>query len=98
MVPPTTDGVVTRATRSFAAQVYQAHVIISDNCSGDISYAVPGDASWDSGDGTIAASCLNAGNTASFGDDADGDLYVVDLNGRILLLRTNTIFADGFGN
>ncbi len=70
----------------------------SDNCSGDIYYAVPGGASWDGGNGTIATSGLNAGNTSSFGDDANGNLYVVDLNGRILLLQTDTIFADGFGN
>lgn len=70
----------------------------SDNCSGDIYYAVPGGASWDSGNGTIAASGLNAGNTSSFGDDASGNLYVVDLSGRILLLQTDTIYADGFGN
>lgn len=70
----------------------------SDNCSGDIYYAVPGGASWDGGNGTIAASGLNAGNTSSFGDDASGNLYVVDLSGRILLLQTDTIYADGFGN
>lgn len=70
----------------------------SDNCSGDIYYASPGGASWDGGNGTIAATGLNAGNTSSFGDDANGNLYVVDLNGRILLLQTDTIFADGFGN
>jgi len=69
----------------------------SDNCSGDIYYAVPGGASWDGGNGTIAATGLNAGNTSSFGDDASGNLYVVDLNGRILRLQTDTIFADGFG-
>ncbi|HSN00691.1 MAG TPA: PQQ-dependent sugar dehydrogenase [Rudaea sp.] len=70
----------------------------SDNCSGDIYYAEPGGASWDGGNGTIAASGLNAGNTSSFGDDANGNLYVVDLNGRILLLQTDTVFTDGFGN
>ncbi|HTI95486.1 MAG TPA: hypothetical protein VL425_03135, partial [Rudaea sp.] len=89
---------MTRATKPFTAQVHQAHIILSDNCSGDIYYAVPGGATWDGGNGTIAASGLNAVNTSSFGDDANGDLYVADLNGRILLLQTDTIFADGFDN
>jgi glucose/arabinose dehydrogenase len=70
----------------------------SDNCSGDIYYALPGGANWDGGNGSIATTGLNAGSTSSFGDDANGNLYVVDLSGRILVLRTDTIFADGFGN
>lgn len=68
----------------------------SDNCSGDIYYATPGGASWDGGNGTIAATGLNGGNVSSFGDDASGNLYAVDLNGRVLLLQTDTIFANGF--
>lgn len=69
----------------------------SDNCSGDIYYATPGGAAWDGGNGTIATTGLNGGSVSSFGDDANGDLYVVDLNGRVLLLTTDTIFRDGFG-
>lgn len=69
----------------------------SDNCSGDIYYAMPGGASWDGGNGTIATTGLNGGSVSSFGDDGNGNLYVVDLNGRVLLLQTDTIFTDGFG-
>lgn len=69
----------------------------SDNCSGVIYYATPGGAAWDGGNGTLAASVLNGGSVSSFGDDANGNLYVVDLNGRILQLTTDTIFIDGFG-
>ncbi len=68
----------------------------SDNCTGIIYYAVPGGSAWDNGDDTPVSTGLSAGNTSSFGDDANGNLYVVDLNGRILLLQTDTIFVDGF--
>jgi glucose/arabinose dehydrogenase len=68
----------------------------SDNCSGDIYYAVPGGSAWDGGNGAITATGLNGGSVSSFGEDADGNLYVVDLNGRILQLGTDTIFVDGF--
>lgn len=71
----------------------------SDYCTGDIYYAAPKPpgTSWDSGNGTITSTGLNAGSTASFGDDGNGNVYVVDLNGRVLMLQTDTIFADGFG-
>lgn len=80
-----------------SSQSLRGTYFYSDNCSGDIYYATPGGASWDGGNGTITATGLNGGNVSSFGDDANGNLYVVDLNGRILLLQTDTIFADGFG-
>lgn len=71
----------------------------SDYCTGDVYYAAPKPlgTSWDNGNGTITPTGLNAGSTASFGDDGNGNVYVVDLNGRVLMLQTDTIFADGFG-
>jgi glucose/arabinose dehydrogenase len=79
-----------------SSQALRGTYFYSDNCTGDIYYATPTGASWDNGDGTILSTGLNGGNVSSFGEDQDGNLYVVDLGGRLFRLQTDTIFADGF--
>jgi hypothetical protein len=73
-------------------QTLQGVYVFGDYCSGTLwGGTLNGDGTWSRR--VLAETDLNI---ASFGEDADGNLYVVDLSGSVFRLSTKEIVANGF--
>jgi len=71
---------------------FQGRYVFGDFCSGRIWFAIPGGSGWVANEWSDTALRIS-----SFGEDEDGELYVVDLGGGIYrFVSPSAIFADGF--
>jgi len=71
---------------------FQGHYVFGDFCSGRIWLALPGGGGWVANEWSDTSLSIS-----SFGEDEDGELYVVDLDGGVYRFASaSAIFADGF--
>ena len=71
---------------------FQGNYVFGDYCSGRIWFATPAAGVW-----TAQEWADTTYNISSFGEDEDGELYVVDLNGSLYRFTSpSSIFADDF--
>ncbi len=71
---------------------FHGQYVFGDYCSGRIWFGVPDGGGWMAGEWANTAL-----NISSFGEDEDGELYVLDLDGGVYAFASvSSIFADGF--
>ncbi len=71
---------------------FQDRYVFGDYCSGRIWFGFPDGGGWAADEWANTAF-----NISAFGEDEDGELYVVDLDGGVYVFASaSSIFADGF--